>query len=296
MTKEPTCEQAGEESRTCAGCGEVETRPVDALGHSYRETVVAPNCTEGGYTLHACEVCGHTYKTDEKKPLGHDWSDWTVTDPADCFHAGSETHTCTRCDATEIRTIPANSDHCPSKGFEDVDLNRWYHKGIDFVVSENLMVGMGNNLFQPNGSLTRGQLATILYRLAGSPETSGKSPFTDVAEGRYYSDAVAWAAENGIVTGITDTLFAPNQPVTREQLVTMIGRYAEKKGIEIVAKGDLNAYPDASNVSNYAKAYMIWAVENGIVNGAGGKLMPKDTASRAQIAAIIMRYCEAFGK
>lgn len=296
VTKEPTCEQAGEESRTCAGCGEVETRPVDALGHSYRETVVAPNCTEGGYTLHACEVCGHTYKTDEKKPLGHDWSDWTVTDPADCFHAGSETHTCTRCDATEIRTIPANSDHCPSKGFEDVDLNRWYHKGIDFVVSENLMVGMGNNLFQPNGSLTRGQLATILYRLAGSPETSGKSPFTDVAEGRYYSDTVAWAAENGIVTGITDTLFAPNQPVTREQLVTMIGRYAEKKGIEIVAKGDLNAYPDASNVSNYAKAYMIWAVENGIVNGAGGKLMPKDTASRAQIAAIIMRYCEAFGK
>ena len=129
------------------------------------------------------------------------------------------------------------------------------------MVSENLMVGMGNNLFQPNGSLTRGQLATILYRLAGSPETSGKSPFTDVAEGRYYSDAVAWAAENGIVTGITDTLFAPNQPVTREQLVTMIGRYAEKKGIEIVAKGDLSAYPDASNVSNYAKAYMIWAVE-----------------------------------
>ena len=95
-------------------------------------------------------------------------------------------------------------------------------------------------------------------------------------EGRYYSDAVAWAAENGIVTGITDTLFALNQPVTREQLVTMIGRYAEKKGIEIVAKGDLSAYPDASNVSNYAKAYMIWAVENGIVNGAGGKLMPKD--------------------
>ena len=98
------------------------------------------------------------------------------------------------------------------------------------------------------------------------------------------------------MTGITDTLFAPNQPVTREQLVTMIGRYAEKKGIEIVAKGDLSAYPDASNVSNYAKTYMIWAVENGIVNGAGGKLMPKDTASRAQIAAIIMRYCEAFGK
>lgn len=136
VTKEPTCEKAGEESRTCAGCGEVETRPVVALGHSYQETVVEPTCTEAGYTLHTCETCGHTYKTDVVKALGHEWSDWTVTEDADCFHAGSETHTCTRCEATEIRAIPANGDHCPSKDFDDVDPNRWYHKGIDFVVSE----------------------------------------------------------------------------------------------------------------------------------------------------------------
>ncbi len=296
VTKEPTCEKAGEESRTCAGCGEVETRPVVALGHSYQETVVEPTCTEAGYTLHTCETCGHTYKTDVVKALGHEWSDWTVTEDADCFHAGSETHTCTRCEATEIRAIPANGDHCPSKDFDDVDPNRWYHKGIDFVVSEGLMKGIGNRLFQPNGNLTRGQMATILYRLAGSPETSGKSPFVDVAEDRYFSDAVAWAAENGIVNGITDTLFAPNQAVTREQLVTMMGRYAEKNGIEIVVKGNLSAYPDAGHVSEYAVTYMTWAVENGIINGSDGKLIPRNSATRAQIAAIVMRYCEAFGK
>ena len=296
VTKEATCEVAGEETRTCANCGQTETRPIPATGHTYVETVVAPTCTEEGYTLHTCEVCGSNYKTDVVEALGHDWSEWTVTEAADCFHAGSETRTCARCEASEIRTIAANSDNCPSKAFKDVDINRWYHKGIDFVVTQGLMEGVGDGLFLPNGNLTRGQMVTILYRLAGQPEISGKSPFTDVQEGRFYADAVVWAAENGIVKGVTEELFVPNRFVTREEMVTMLARYAELNGVEITTEGSLSAYPDADQVSNYAVAYMTWAVENGILNGAEGMLIPRKTATRAQAAAVLLRYCEAFGE
>lgn len=296
VTKEATCEVAGEETRTCANCGQTETRPIPATGHTYVETVVAPTCTEEGYTLHTCEVCGSNYKTDVVEALGHDWSEWTVTEAADCFHAGSETRTCARCEASEIRTIAANSDNCPSKAFKDVGINRWYHKGIDFVVTQGLMEGVGDGLFLPNGNLTRGQMVTILYRLAGQPEISGKSPFTDVQEGRFYADAVVWAAENGIVKGVTEELFVPNRFVTREEMVTMLARYAELNGVEITTEGSLSAYPDADQVSNYAVAYMTWAVENGILNGAEGMLIPRKTATRAQAAAVLLRYCEAFGE
>ena len=163
---------------------------------------------------------------------GHTWSDWTVTREPECFQDGERTRTCTVCGETEREVLPANEDHCPSRVFADVDTSRWYHEGVDHVVREKLMNGVSETLFHPNHNLTRGELVTVLYRMAGTPAVEASTPFTDVAEGRFYSDAVAWAYENEITEGVTDTLFAPNTDVTREQLVTFLYRYAQRKGPE----------------------------------------------------------------
>ena len=164
---------------------------------------------------------------------------------------------------------------CPSSRFTDVDTSRWYHEGVDFVVAKELMNGMTDTLFQPDGTLTRGQLMTILYRMAGTPETEAATPFTDVASGRYFTDAVAWAYEAGIAEGVSGTTFAPNAPVTREQLVTFLYRYAKYQEEDVSAQGNLAGYPDAEAVSEYAQIPMAWAVEQELVNGIDGKLAPK---------------------
>ena len=135
-------------------------------------------------------------------------------------------------------------------------------------------------------------LVTILYRLAGEPEPGGDSGFSDVAAGTWYTDAVAWAAENGIVNGVNDTEFAPGDDLTRQQLVTILYRYAESKGYDVSASADLSGYPDAGQVQDYAQPAMAWAVAEGIVEGMDGTLNPAGNASRAQIATILMRFCE----
>ena len=184
---------------------------------------------------------------------------------------------------------------CQAMQFTDVDTSQWYHEGIDFMVSKGLMNGVGDNRFQPNGILTRGQLVTILHRMAGSPAAEKEAPFTDVASGRYYSEAVAWAYEAEIAKGISTTAFAPNAAVTREQLVTFLARYASWSGVEVKVSGDLNGYTDASSVSPYALEAMTWAVENGIIQGVTDtSLAPRGTATRAQVATIFMRYCQKF--
>ena len=181
---------------------------------------------------------------------------------------------------------------CPSKVFQDVDQSKWYHEAIDFVVSRNLMNGMSKDTFQPNGEMTRAQLVTVLYRLAGTPKVEGKAPFTDVQEGRFYSDAVVWAFQNGIAKGVTNEQFAPNASVTREQMVTFFARFAALDGKTISAKGDLSAYQDADAVSAYAVQSMTWAVETGLIKGMEKDVLsPKDCSTRAQIAQVLMRYC-----
>lgn len=188
--------------------------------------------------------------------------------------------------------IPAN---CPSKVFKDVDQSKWYHEAIDFVVSKDLMFGITNDTFQPNGEMTRAQLVTVLYRLAGSPEVEGTVPFTDVQTGQFYSQALVWAYANDIAKGMTDDRFAPNTSVTREQMVTFFARFAKLEGKTVEAKGDLKRYQDADSVSNYAVESMTWAVETGLVKGMGKDILsPKTNSTRAQIAEILMRYCTIF--
>ena len=183
---------------------------------------------------------------------------------------------------------------CPSTNFTDVEENGWYHTGVDFMVKNGFMNGVADDEFDVNGSLTRAQLVTILYRIAGEPESTATNPFADVADGQWYTDAVIWAAENGIVKGVNTTTFAPNDQITREQIATILFRYAKAEKVE----GKLAGFPDAEKVSDYAADAMAWAVEQGLINGiseSDGKtyLAPQETATRAQIAVILMRYLTA---
>ena len=132
---------------------------------------------------------------------------------------------------------------------------------------------------------------TILHRLAGSPSPTGANPFTDVRAGQYYTDAVIWAAEQGLAKGVTETRFAPDAPITREQLVTFLYRYAGMNGADTTATGSLSSFPDASRVSEYAQTPMMWAVQTGLIQGMGGRLAPQASATRVQAAAFLTRFC-----
>ena len=183
---------------------------------------------------------------------------------------------------------------CPSTNFTDVEENGWYHTGVDFMVKNGFMNGVADDAFDVDGNLTRAQLVTILYRIAGEPESTATNPFADVADGQWYTNAVIWAAENGIVKGVNTTTFAPNDQITREQIATILFRYAKAEKVE----GKLADFPDAEKVSDYAADAMAWAVEQGLINGiseSDGKtyLAPQETATRAQIAVILMRYLTA---
>ena len=183
---------------------------------------------------------------------------------------------------------------CPSTNFTDVEENGWYHTGVDFMVKNGFMNGVADDAFDVDGNLTRAQLVTILYRIAGEPESTATNPFADVADGQWYTTAVIWAAENGIVKGVNTTTFAPNDQITREQIATILFRYAKAEKVE----GKLAGFPDAEKVSDYAADAMAWAVEQGLINGiseSDGKtyLAPQETATRAQIAVILMRYLTA---
>ena len=203
-------------------------------------------------------------------------------------------------DAVEAAKTPAEVDAalaaarealakagCPSEAFTDVLQDTWYHEGVDAMVAAGYMNGVASDRFDVNGSLTRAQLVTVLYRIAGEPETKAENPFTDVPAGKWYSNAIVWAAENGIVNGVSATEFAPNNAITREQIAAILYRYAKAEPAE---EGKLDAFSDAANVSNYARQAMNWAVAEGLINGANGKLLPRDTATRAQIAVILTRY------
>lgn len=182
---------------------------------------------------------------------------------------------------------------CYAERFADLDLNAWYHESVDYVLAEEIMRGISEDLFDPNGELTRAMLATILYRLSGENGSEMQHPFADVAENTWYTDAVAWSYNCGVIKGVSETEFCPDQPVTREQAATMLCRYANALGMDVTPKGDVSQFRDAGEISGYAVDAMAWAVGEGILNGTGnGYLEPRGTATRAQIAKIIFYWLE----
>jgi len=177
--------------------------------------------------------------------------------------------------------------------FLDVNEGDWFYDAVAYAYENGLMDGVGGNRFAPNSATTRAQLVTILYRMEGQPVVSGDLPFTDVEAGTWYTNAVVWAAQNGIVNGVGDDTFAPGNDLTREQLVTILYRYAESKGYDVSASADLAGYPDGEEIQAYAREAMAWAVAENIIQGMeDDTLKPAGNASRAQIATILMRFCE----
>ena len=180
-----------------------------------------------------------------------------------------------------------------TSAFSDVKTSAWYHEDVQYVSENGLMKGTGENLFSPDATTTRGMIVTILYRLEAEPSPTGACPFQDVASGKYYEKAITWAAENGIVSGFSADTFGPDQNITREQMAAILYRYATYKNYDVSTAGDLSKFPDADKVSSYAVDAMKWANAAGLINGSSdGKLYPAGNATRAQVAAILTRFCK----
>lgn len=183
--------------------------------------------------------------------------------------------------------------------FDDVLPDNWAYEAVEYVNEKGLMSGVGGGSFSPGQPTTRGMLVTILYRMEGEPEyeNTGTIRFTDVNDDAWYAKGVYWAAENGIVKGVGDGRYLPEDPVTREQMAAIFHRYAGYKGYDVTAQGDLSAFTDAASVGDWAREALIWAVDKGLINGMGdGTVNPRGTATRAQTAAILMRFCETVAK
>ena len=277
--------------------------------HSYTQTVTEPTCTEQGYTTHTCTVCGDSYVDSYVSALNHiEVVDAAV--PATCTVAGkTEGKHCSICNTVLVaqEEIPAlghkyengicvlcgekEQSEQPTIEFVDVPQKAWYVEAVNYAVRNSLMKGVGNDQFDPEGTMTRAMLVTVLWRYEGEPEAPANT-FSDVKAGTWYFDAVSWAAANNIVGGVGDNKFDPDGNITREQMATILYRYCNGKGIDTSKQASLSGFPDAGKVSSYAQTAMQWAVAEKLVNGSDGKLLPQGNATRAQVATILMRFIE----
>ena len=237
--------------------------------HSYQAVVTAPTCTEQGYTTHICK-CGDSYIDTFVDAIGHQY----------------ENGVCVRCGENDPNMQP-------SVEFVDVPQNEWYVGAVDYAVRNGLMGGTSANTFEPESAMTRAMLVTVLWRYEGKP-MGYQNTFSDVnaKDGSWYIDAVAWAAANGIVGGVGNNKFDPDGNITREQMATILYRYAKKKGIDTGKRGDLSGFPDGGKVESWAKDAVQWTVAEKIIGGSEGYLLPQGNATRAQVATILMRFIE----
>ena len=265
--------------------------------HSYKDIVTAPTCTAKGYTTHTC-ACGDSYVDTYTDALGHAWDNGKVTKEPTETETGVKTFACTRCGETRTETIPATgSDVDVTQMFTDVTKN-WAYPGIQYCVTHGIMGGMGDGTFAPTGTTTRAQIVQILYNLEGTPAVSGTTPFTDLTA-NWYKPAILWAYQNNVVAGTSPTTFAPDQPVTREQIAVILTQYMFHvlKMERTWTPADLSTFPDGANVSSWAKEAMQDAVALGLINGTkapDGKvyLDPQGSAARQQVATILMNFCQ----
>lgn len=194
----------------------------------------------------------------------------------------------------ELPELTPDEPYDPTNmNYHDLSMFAWYYDEVRYAVKTGLMSGVGDNLFDPEGTMTRAMLVTVLWRYEGQPK-GYQNTFTDVKDGIWYSDAVAWASANDIVNGVGGSRFDPDGEITRAQMATILFRYAEKKGVDTSKRGDLSVFPDGGSVESWSKDAIQWAVEERIINGSDGKLLPRESATRAQVAAILMRFVEKF--
>ena len=310
VTTAPTETTPGVRTFPCTVGSDIREETIPATGaHDYQFTKnVAPTCTDGGYDLYTCSGCGATERRNLTDAAGHKWDGGTVTTAPTETTPGVRTYTCTVCGQTRTEAIPATGastctggPSCPSYGLHDVaGPDYWAHKGIDYCVRNRLMSGVGAGTFSPDTACTRAQIVKILYNLSGNQTDYSYYylPFTDVAPGAWYYNAVAWAYCNDVTSGTSATTFTPNAAITRQQLVTFLYRYTVKYAPEFTGNAaPISAFPDAGSVANWAYAAMSWAVGNGLIKGLPHDktdyLEPGGSTTRAQVATILMRYKQA---
>ena len=271
-------------------------RCVEAHEHSYTAVVTPPTCTEKGYTTHTCS-CGDSYVDTYVDALGHAWDSGTVTKQPTATETGIRTYTCTRCHETKTESIPATGSVDVTQMFTDVTKN-WAYPGIQYCVTHGIMGGMGDGTFAPTGTTTRAQIVQILYNLEGTPAVSGTTPFADLTA-NWYKPAILWAYQNNVVAGTSPTTFAPDQPVTREQIAVILTQYMFHvlKMERTWTPADLSKFPDGAQVSGWAKEAMQDAVALGLINGTKAPdglvyLDPQGSAARQQVATILMNFCQ----
>jgi len=296
---EPNCGYEGLAFKSCTVCGQVveDNIIVPIQGEHVPGAVItdtAATCTTSGSGHVDCVVCKKTLDT-VVVPAGHTPGEWVG------FQPGKEAQVCAVCETVlAVRDVlPEGSDPVdPTSRFEDVDEDDWYYEAVEFVVGEGLFNGTSATKFSPDANMTRGMFVTVLGRLHGVKETKASTQFTDVKKSAYYSGYVAWAAKNGIVNGISDTKFAPDANVTREQIAVMMVRYMSFAKISAKKVNTKITFKDASSISGYAKSAVATCQTGGIVNGikvsGGYNFNPKANATRAQVATIMMNFCENY--
>ena len=251
---------------------------------------VSPNVADEDDTVSIYVTPDTGYQLDELIVEDEDGHDVTTSSLA------SGTRYTFRMPDSDVTVTATFKSRNYTSNFTDVPRYEWYYEAVSYVASEGLMNGVSTTQFNPNGTASRAQIVTILWRLAGEPSAL-TGAFTDVPAGQYYSTAVAWASRQGIVTGVGNNRFEPNSNITREQLAVILYRYAQDAGYTTSASANITGYYDYARVNSYARTAMSWAVGAGLITGTSTTtLSPQDTATRAQVATILMRFCENIAK
>ena len=302
VTLAPTCTEKGEMTYTCVNCAMTKTEEIAPAGQHEPGTAWE---TDGTSHWHVCIACGealeksaHIYDGDEdadcnvcghRRSVAPNTPSSSYDDSSDSYDDDSDSKDTApkTADKEPERTVCPKDESCPICPYTDAAPAEWYHDGLHYCLEKGLLVGYRDGTLGPDGTLTRGMLAQILYNEAGRPAVSGRAPFDDVAPQAGDADAVAWAAEKNIVKGYKNGTFGPGDPVTREQLALILHRHAGSpapRSLEL-------AFGDAKDAGGFAWAGLCWAVEEGIIEGTeDGSLAPKGEATRAEAAAMLQRY------
>lgn len=316
----PTCTEPGHYKGTCPTCGKDYDDVVPALGHDWGEwvTSIEPTVSTVGYRYHVCnrDGCGYREGEDIPKLHTHTWDAGVVTQKPTAAEPGVRTYTCTICKQTRTEAIPATGvpetcnggPACPGYAFRDMPApSIWSHAGLDYCVYHGYIAGTSATTVTPDGECTRAMIVSILYRVQGEPaKVNGyelkklAAPFDDVERGMWYTDAIWWAKLTGVVSGMSPSTFAPDDPITRAQLAVILYNYTKQFAPESLTEtGSLAGFPDAGSVPSWARTAMAWAVGNGLISGVGENgvsyLRPEGCATRAQVATILMNYDKALG-
>ena len=316
----PTCTEPGHYKGTCPTCGKDYDDVVPALGHDWGEwvTSIEPTVSTVGYRYHVCnrDGCGYREGEDIPKLHTHTWDAGVVTQKPTAAEPGVRTYTCTVCGQTRTEAIPATGvpetcnggPACPGYAFRDMPApSIWSHAGLDYCIDHGYIAGTSATTVTPDGECTRAMIVSILYRVQGEPaKVNGYElkklapPFDDVERGRWYTDAIWWAKLTGVVSGMSPSTFAPDDPITRAQLAVILYNYTKQFAPESLTEtGSLAGFPDAGSVPSWARTAMAWAVGNGLISGVGENgvsyLRPEGCATRAQVATILMNYDKALG-